>query len=209
MLARHRFLRSLGAASLALPLVLSLAACGDKNKDKDAKAADAKTAKDETEDKAEDKGDEGAPDEGAPAEDKAPEAGGGAAKFEIVELAREGDAKLHDLLAAQFVEATGKELRCFAEFRADWCGPCKKLEESMDDPCIQQAFAGVYLVRLEHGDWEDDAEGAGFAIDSIPAFFEIDESGKSTRMITGGAWGEDTPENMAKTLDEFFHAAGA
>jgi hypothetical protein len=42
-------------------------------------------------------------------------------------------------------------------------------------------------------------------VPGIPAFYELGEDGKPTgRMITGAAWGEDIPENIAPPMKAFF-----
>jgi len=110
-------------------------------------------------------------------------------------------------LAAQVAIARGRNLKPFVELRADWCGPCKELEASMSDPRMADAFAGTYLVRLDVDDWKS-AQLSAFGLDgsSIPAFFAVDDKGKALvgRKITGGAWAENVPENMAPPLKAFF-----
>jgi len=40
------------------------------------------------------------------------------------------------------------------------------------------------------------------------ALYEIDAYGKPTcRMVTGAAWGEDTPENIAPLMEESFNTS--
>jgi hypothetical protein len=54
--------------------------------------------------------------------------------------------------------------------------------------------------------WKSDLAGTAFNVRGIPIFFEVDASGKPTgRFVTGGAWGEDIPENMAPPVKAFFH----
>ncbi len=125
-------------------------------------------------------------------------------QFVIVTL-QTADGKLADLLLAEAQKAKLKELTPFVEFYADWCGPCKALSKSLGDPRMIEAFTGTYIIRLNVDDWQEAALKAGFEVKGIPAFFAIDEAGKPTgRTITGAAWGEDIPENMAPPLKAFF-----
>ena len=51
----------------------------------------------------------------------------------------------------------------------------------------------------------DAAEVIGFKSPGIPAFFEIGENAMPTgRFVTGGAWAENIPKNMAPVLKAFF-----
>jgi thiol:disulfide interchange protein len=127
-------------------------------------------------------------------------------KFAVVTL-KPADGQLADLLKAEAQKAGEMGFTPFVEFHADWCAPCKALSKSLGDPRMVDAFAGTYVIRLNVDEWLDQPADAGFTVKGIPAFFAIDEAGKPTgRFITGAAWGEDIPENMAPPLKEFFTA---
>jgi hypothetical protein len=69
-----------------------------------------------------------------------------------------------------------------------------------------EALRGVYLIRLDIDEWEDQLLGSEFRIPGIPLFYELDATGRSTgRAIAGSAWGQDIPRNMAPPLGAFFH----
>jgi hypothetical protein len=69
---------------------------------------------------------------------------------------------------------------------------------------IIKAFNGVYLIKIDVDEWGWGPNG--FPFDVIPIYFKIDSQGKATgAVIDGGAWGPDTPENIARAMDEFFH----
>lgn len=136
--------------------------------------------------------------------EKAPAAGG----LTVVELKFDADADLVALLSAEVGKAKEQGQRPYVEFWADWCGPCKRLEASMDDARMKKAFDGVYLVRANSDDWGEKATALGYGVGSIPVFYEIGTDGKPNgRTISGGAWAEDIPENMAPPLDAFFHGS--
>jgi thiol-disulfide isomerase/thioredoxin len=127
------------------------------------------------------------------------------ANFGSVTLAP-SSGELKSLLAAEAAKAKAKGFTPFVEVRADWCDPCKKLEASMTDPRMVDAFAGTYQIKLDADAWENKLAGAGIKADAIPVFYELDASGKPTgRSLDGGAWGDDVPENMAPALKKFFH----
>jgi hypothetical protein len=68
-----------------------------------------------------------------------------------------------------------------------------------------EAFRGTYIIRLDIDEWINDLPGSGFRVIGVPTFFEVDGSGTPTgRILTGAAWGEDIPENMAPCLQDFF-----
>ena len=67
------------------------------------------------------------------------------------------------------------------------------------------AFNGTYIILVNLDEWKRQLNRSDFAVSGIPAFFQLDEEGAYTgRMITGAAWGEDIPENMAPPLKAFF-----
>jgi len=127
-------------------------------------------------------------------------------KFTIVRIEK-GKGKLEDILQVEAQKAVDMGRYPYVEFYADWCPPCKALKESLSDERMIAAFEGTYIIRLDLDEWENKLSGTGFHVVGIPAFYEIDAEGKPTgRMITGGAWGEDVPENIAPPMKEFFGA---
>lgn len=109
------------------------------------------------------------------------------------------------LLKAEVIKAGKLGQRPFVQFYADWCRPCRALRGSLNDPRMIDAFAGTYIIQLEADQWKGRLEGTGLSVDALPAFHEIDNRGRPTgRRIDGGAWGQDTPANMAPPLKAFF-----
>lgn len=127
-----------------------------------------------------------------------------AESFTLVDLhPAQGD--LETQLASHAARAREMDRNPFVEFTADWCPPCVALANSLADERMIEAFRGTYIIRLDFDEWKDRLSGTGFIVLGVPAFFELDGSGAPTgRMITGAAWGEDIPENMAPPLRAFF-----
>jgi|HubBroStandDraft_6_1064221.scaffolds.fasta_scaffold798192_2 hypothetical protein len=115
--------------------------------------------------------------------------------------------KLPNVLKAEIAKAITAGRTPFVELGATWCGPCNHLKASLGDKRMIDAFSGTYIVHLDVDDWKGQLAPLGFVSNGIPAFFAIDANGKATgQVITGDAWGEDIPENMAPPLKEFFRA---
>lgn len=127
-------------------------------------------------------------------------------RFSIVRL-DVAEGELSDLLQAEAQKAEQLGRRPYVEFYADWCPPCQAIRKSLGDERMIEAFEGTYIIQLDLDQWDSKLAGTGFEVRGIPVFFEIDHSGKPTgRMISGAAWGEDVPENMAPPLKAFFHS---
>lgn len=124
--------------------------------------------------------------------------------FSVIRI-ESGSAKVKDILQAEAQKAAALGWQPYVEFYADWCPPCNAIRDSLGDPRMVEAFAGMYIIKLDTDDWGDKLSGTGLYIPAIPAFYELDANGKPTgRMITGAAWGEDVPANIAPPLKAFF-----
>jgi thiol-disulfide isomerase/thioredoxin len=116
-----------------------------------------------------------------------------------------GNAKLKDILQAEAQKALALGRHPYVEFYADWCPPCNAIKKNLGNPLMVEAFAGTYIIKLDTDVWGDKLSGLGLYVPGIPAFYELDENGKPTgRMITGAAWGEDVPANIAPPMKAFF-----
>jgi len=124
--------------------------------------------------------------------------------FSLVTIhSSQGD--LPSVLAFHADQAAQLNRKPFVEFTAEWCPPCKALAKSLSDDRMVDAFQGTYIIRVDIDEWKSQLAKSDFNVLGVPAFFELDENGQpSGRIITGGAWGEDIPENMAPPLKDFF-----
>ncbi|MBI5532472.1 MAG: hypothetical protein HY898_07145 [Deltaproteobacteria bacterium] len=86
------------------------------------------------------------------------------------------------------------------------CEPCESLKSYRNDPRMQDALLGTSIVEVDLGRWpSSELSMLGMSTHAIPALFVLDVGGQYTgKMITGGAWGDDIPENMAPPLTDFF-----
>jgi thiol-disulfide isomerase/thioredoxin len=124
--------------------------------------------------------------------------------FSVIVI-EEGSAKVKDILQAEAVKAAALGRDPYIEFYADWCPPCNAIKKNLDDPLMVEAFAGTYIIKLNTDVWGDKLSDLEIYVPGIPAFYELDENGKPTsRMITGAAWGEDIPANIAPPMKVFF-----
>lgn len=124
--------------------------------------------------------------------------------FTITQLAyREG--KLADLLKTEAQKAAALGRKPFVEFGASWCPPCIAIQQNLDDPRMAEAFKNTYIIQLDLDEWKPHLAGTDFRVVAIPIYYEIDKNGRSTgRAVSGGAWGADTPDNMAPVLKSYF-----
>jgi thiol-disulfide isomerase/thioredoxin len=124
--------------------------------------------------------------------------------FSVTEVApTQGD--LVPVLVTQAQRARDKNLRPVAYFYADWCPPCKLFQASLDDPKIQDALHGVFLIKLNLDDWHDKAKGSPYVVKFIPSFFLVQPDGKPLgKLLDGDKWGKKaTVETLAASLTKF------
>jgi hypothetical protein len=125
----------------------------------------------------------------------------------VVHPIKKADGPLARQLQAEADRARAQHLKPFAYISATWCGPCNAIKHNLDQPLLQDAFAGTYQVKIDFDEFETELPAAGLEHPSVPVFFALDDQGKPTgRKIDGGAWGEDRLENMAPPLKAFFQA---
>lgn len=130
-------------------------------------------------------------------------------RFTVVRVGKNRE-KLLNILRLEAKKASDMGRQPYVEFYADWCPPCNAIRESLSDARMINAFTGTYIIQLDLDYWGNKLSGTGFYVPGIPAFYEIDPDGKPTgRMITGVAWGEDIPENIAPPMKEFFNGSNS
>lgn len=114
---------------------------------------------------------------------------------------------LAQVLRIELLKAKTAGRKPFVEVGAEWAQPCRDLHNALDDPRMREAFAGTHVIYLDVDGWGDRLGRAGFNAVGVPVFFRLDAEGRPTGdTISGDAWGENTPENMAPPLKAFFQA---
>ena len=130
------------------------------------------------------------------------------AGFTIVRLHPQ-DGELKSRLADEVQKATALGQIPVVEFDATWCPPCQAIDDAIREgnDLILKAYADAYVIRLDVDEWGwGGSELHDFQFDAIPVYFKLDPEGRRTgKVIDGGAWGEDIPENIAPVMSEFFH----
>lgn len=93
------------------------------------------------------------------------------------------------------------------------CQPCNGVAASLPDPLLQEALAGVRLVRLDVREFGEELTHLGVPVARedgtvvVPAFVLLDESHRALDYVHGGEWDADIPRNIAPVLREFVRGA--
>lgn len=108
-------------------------------------------------------------------------------------------------LAAEAVLAARLGHKLVSMTYAAWCPGTVAVVEHAAHPEMASALAGVTLLVVDIDlDWPDFA-ACGFQQNLIPVLQPVAPEGRvEGPSINGGAWGADTPENMAPVLRNFF-----
>ncbi|HLO17456.1 MAG TPA: thioredoxin family protein [Anaerolineales bacterium] len=128
--------------------------------------------------------------------------------FTIVRL-HPKDGNLQNMLAGEAQKASALGQMPVAEFDATWCPPCQAIDAGIKskNELMLKAYSGMYIIKLDVDEWGwNNGKVQDFRFDAIPVYFKLDSKGQQTgKVIDGGAWGEDIPENIAPVMDKFFH----
>ena len=129
-------------------------------------------------------------------------------RFTIVRLHPQ-DGDLQTMLASEAQKAITLGQMLVAEFDATWCPPCQAIDEAIqeENELMLNAYSDTYIIKLDVDEWGwGDSRLHDFQFDAIPVYFKLDAEGRQTgKVIDGGAWGADIPENIAPVMGAFFH----
>jgi thiol:disulfide interchange protein len=107
---------------------------------------------------------------------------------------------------AEVKKARAHALKPIVYGGATWCEPCRAIKKHRSEARMAAALQGTYVIELDIDEVKP-AEGKalGYALSTVPVFIAVGDDGKATGpKIDGGAWGPNTPENMAPPLQAFF-----
>jgi hypothetical protein len=110
---------------------------------------------------------------------------------------------LAEELAKQRAEASTAHETMLVMTTAGGCDPCRGVDRSLADPLLQNALAGVRLVRLDIDIFHDDLDALKIRHEGIPGFFLLAPDLTPRDGVTGGEWDDDVPVNIAPVLGAF------
>lgn len=89
-------------------------------------------------------------------------------------------------------------------FSAEWAPPCEQFLKSLSHQLMKDAMPDATVIVLEY---EDNGTGQAvtgeFDVRAFPTFIRVDSQLQEVKRITGNAWKENTPGNMAPVMKAF------
>jgi thiol:disulfide interchange protein len=89
-------------------------------------------------------------------------------------------------------------------FTASWCKPCREFKESTKYELVAQSLKDATIIMI---DVNKDQPKNGYALDygarAIPTFIIVDKDGNAMNTITGAAWVDNRPNNIAPAMEDF------
>lgn len=122
-----------------------------------------------------------------------------------------GASALQIVLAAEGQDARAAGRVPFLYLWGTFCPHCRELNAAVDDPRMREAFRGAEVLRVEVralGPAMDDPVFGVAERLTVPSFFAIEADGWLATPLTGAAWGEDTPDEMAPAIARYMRDHG-
>ncbi len=131
--------------------------------------------------------------------------------FTIVEVEWDG-IPLKEVIQKHYELAKTKHQKVFIQITAEWCSPCKRLREKTNDPLMQKAYQGAYIIRLDRDEWEQDFPELGIKKTPIPIFWELKDQQSGLQVdlkvtdysLDGNYWKEITAKRLSPILSAYF-----
>ncbi len=110
---------------------------------------------------------------------------------------------LTPLLDAQERVAASEHQKLVVWVTTTDCAPCTGVSVALGSRRMQEALAGVRLVRVDVADFHVELVKLGIPIDVMPGFALLASDGSPADYVNGGEWDADIPENIAPVLGSF------
>jgi hypothetical protein len=110
---------------------------------------------------------------------------------------------LGPLLDAQQRVAASEHQKLVVWVTTTDCTPCNGVSVALVHRRMQDALAGVRLVRVDVEDFHIELVKLGIPIDVTPGFALLATDGSLADYLNGGEWDADVPENIAPVLGGF------
>ena len=118
------------------------------------------------------------------------------------------DIPLKQVISNHYKIASEKNQKVFIQITAEWCSPCKRLRKKSEEPLLQKAYQGTYIIRLDRDEWGKDFAEIGIKKTPIPIFWELggtEVSPKVTKyVLDGNYWKEITAEALSPIFKAYF-----
>jgi thiol:disulfide interchange protein DsbD len=107
-------------------------------------------------------------------------------------------------VASSLAKARETNRLLFIDFYAEWCAPCKVLEENVfPDSRVQKALEGYVFIKVDTDEFP--AAGEHFDVAAMPTLLVLDSQGKELHRWVGMVETED----LARRLAELGESAGS
>jgi hypothetical protein len=123
-------------------------------------------------------------------------------RITLVDPGRSGHP-LRQLLEREHARADRSNAKLLLWVTAPGCGPCAGVAAALDDARMQEALAGIRMVRLDIAQFGQELVALELPTEKIPGFVLVAPDNRALDYIHGGEWDADIPANMAPILNKF------
>jgi hypothetical protein len=107
------------------------------------------------------------------------------------------------VVTEQQEHATAEHQKLVLWISAVDCTPCNGVSVALTTRRLQEALAGVRLLRVDSADFRPELAKLGLPIDVTPGFALMGAGPTAADYVNGGEWDADIPENIAPVLGAF------
>jgi hypothetical protein len=110
-------------------------------------------------------------------------------------------------VATEQGHATSERQKLVVWVTATDCAPCTGVSVALGNRKLQEALAGVRLLRVDAADFHLELSRLGIPVDVMPGFALLGQNGAPIDYVNGGEWDADIAENIAPVLGGFVRGA--